>query len=265
MHRGILVVFSLITALILCGGVTAEEPQSIGQKFHFETSYGDEGSKAEQPYWGQAIPLYKEYAGAPRTKLPRPVLSEASLVSAIDQRKSVRSFDDRALDLEVLSRLLLSADGITHTRSGFEMRSAPSGGGLYPIDIYVVASNVKSLADGLYHFQVSDSSLELVSEGQYEEQVHIASNEQAAVGGSPVTIILAARFDRSTVKYSDRGYRYAYMEAGSICQNIYLQATALGLGTVAVGAFNDDALNEFLDIDGVREAALMMMPVGYPR
>ena len=128
----------------------------------------------------------------------------------------------------------------------------------------MVVSGVESLEKGLYHFQVSDSSLELVEAGDFDQRVHVASNEQSAVGDSPVTIIMSARFDRSTAKYSDRGYRYTYMEAGCICQNIYLQATALGMGTVAVGAFNDDALNRLLGIDGRSEAALLMMPVGYP-
>lgn len=265
MYKHTFAVLYLIVALGPVIGVSAEDTGSIGRQFHHETSYGDEGSKARQPFWGGAIPLYKEYPGARKTKLPEPAPSDETLVNAIERRRSVRSFTDQGMDFSTLSRLLSTADGITHSRSGFQMRSAPSGGALYPIDIYVIASNVESLANGLYHFQVSDSSLELVAEGEYEEEVHLASNEQSAVGSSPVTFVLTARFERSTVKYSDRGYRYTYMEAGCICQNIYLQAAALGLGTVAVGAFNDDALNELLGIDGTREAALMIMPVGYPR
>jgi len=85
------------------------------------------------------------------------------------------------------------------------------------------------------------------------------------VGASPVTIILTARFDRTTRKYADRGYRYAYIEVGAICENIYLQAQSLDLGTAAVGAFNDASLNDFLDIDGRSEAAILIMPVGVPR
>jgi len=256
---------ALVAAVVATAWAVAEDTPSIGRRFHHETSYSDEGFKAKQPFWGEALPLYKGYDGASKTKLLPPAPSDATLTDAVNRRKSVRSFSDQPMSLSVLSRLLLTADGITHARSGFAMRSAPSGGALYPIDIYVIASNVESLPNGLYHFQVSDSSLEQVMAGEYEEQVHIASNEQSAVGSSPVTFILTARFERSTVKYSDRGYRYTYMEAGSICQNIYLQATALGLGTVAVGAFNDDALNELLGIEGTREAALMIMPVGYPR
>jgi SagB-type dehydrogenase family enzyme len=241
-----------------------EDVLSIGQRFHYETSYGDSGARAKNPLWGKQVPLYKEYPDVAKIQLPEPGITDASLETVVSQRKSIRSFADKSLTVEQLSRLLVTADGLTHTSGSWQMRSAPSGGALYPIDIYVIVSSVESLAKGLYHFQVSDSSLELVRKGDFAETVHVASNEQTAVGSSPITIIVTARFDRSTAKYSDRGYRYTYMEAGCICQNIYLQATALQLGTVAVGAFNDDSLNGFLDVDGQSEAALLMMPVGFP-
>ncbi len=106
--------------------------------------------------------------------------------------------------------------------------------------------------------------MELVKEGDFSDELHEASSGQGSVGSSPMTAILTARWDRSTVKYADRGYRYTYIEAGCISQNISLQCAAFGLGTVVVGAFNDDRLNEFLGVDGIKEAALLMMPVGWP-
>ncbi|UCG63075.1 MAG: SagB/ThcOx family dehydrogenase [Candidatus Zixiibacteriota bacterium] len=255
---------AMVALAVAAALYASEKEMSIGQRFHYETSYGDAGSKAESPGWGKAVPLYKEYPEATKIELPVPGRTDASLEEVAQQRKSVRSFADRGITLMDLSRLLLTADGLTHGRGDWQMRTAPSGGALYPIDIYVFVSRVETLAAGLYHFQVSDSSLELVTSGDFDERIHVASNEQGAVGNSPITVILTARFDRSTVKYSDRGYRYTYIEAGCICQNVYLQATALGMGTVAVGAFNDDALNELLMIDGRDEAAILMMPVGYP-
>lgn len=256
----------VIFALLLSSSLSASDSSmSIGQKFHHESSYGDEGSKAENPGWGKTVPLYKEYPGAEKVKLPAPVRTEASLEKVVEERQSVRSFSDRSLSLADVSRLLLTADGLTHSRGSWQMRTAPSGGALYPIDIYLIVKKVESLKPGLYHFQVSDSSLELVAGGDFSERIHVASNEQATVGSSPITFVMTARFDRSIVKYSDRGYRYTYMEAGCICQNIYLQATALKMGTVAVGAFNDDALNRLLGVDGVDEAGLLIMPVGYPK
>ncbi|MEW6412562.1 MAG: SagB/ThcOx family dehydrogenase [Candidatus Zixiibacteriota bacterium] len=237
---------------------------SISQRFHHETSYGDEGSKAETPHWGKEVPLYKSYEGAKKIKLEPLAGTGVTLEKALDERKSTRSFAEKHVSLDLVARVLLAADGITHSSRGYQMRTAPSGGALYPIDIYIAAADVESLEDGLYHFHVADSSLDLVKEGDFSSQLHKASNGQAAVGFSPLTVILAARWDRSTVKYSDRGYRYCYIEAGCISQNISLQCAALGLGTVVVGAFNDDRLNEFLGVDPKQEAAILMMPIGWP-
>ena len=209
------------------------------------------------------MPLYKEYPGAKKIKLPRPSFAGAPVETVIRERKSVRSFSDRTVSLEHLAQLLLSADGLTHNLGSYALRAAPSGGALYPVELYVIVTNIEQLDMGLYHLQVADSSRELVKAGHFNRQIHRAANEQSAVGSSPLTVILTSRFDRSTRKYADRGYRYIYMEAGAICENVYLQAGSLGMGTVAVGAFNDRWLNELLEIDGVKEAALLIMPTGF--
>jgi SagB-type dehydrogenase family enzyme len=242
----------------------ADDSLSIGQRFHHETSFDDNGYVGENVRFGDLIAPYKTYEGVPRTKLPTPAELSMAVDEAINRRASVRSFADRAISLEQLSRLLLSAGGITHKRGDWEMRAAPSGGALYPMEIYVVAANVTGLPNGLYHFQVSDSSLEQVKLGNFGERVRTAANDQASVGSSPVTLMMTARFDRSTHKYGDRGYRYTYIETGAVCQNVYLAATSMGMGTVAVGAFNDESANDFLDVDGLNEATLLVMPVGFP-
>lgn len=256
-----------LLGVVLAAPVEAEQEDSmsIGQRFHYETSFGDKGYEGKNIGWGKSVPLYKKYEGAPKVKLPTAAFEGMSVENAIRERRSERYFADRPLSLKQLAQILLSADGVTYSGGGYDFRAAPSGGALYPIEIYVIACNVDALADGLYHFQVSDNSLELVKEGDLGKQIHKAANEQDGVGLSPVTLILTARFDRSTVKYADRGYRYIYIEAGAICENIYLQATSLGMGTVAVGAFNDDAVNRLLGVDGIDEATLLIMPVGFPK
>lgn len=257
-----------VLVVSLAIGARAQEigpdSMSAGARFHFESGFDDDGFRTLHPGWGRQVPLYKTYAGAPKVSLPQPVDDTLPVCVAIHRRASVRSFLGRELPLAVLGRVLQAADGLTTQAEGHVRRAAPSAGGLYPIEIYVVASDVESLTPGLYHFQVRDSTLERLSEEPLAELLHQASNEQRAVGSSPATIILTARFDRVTTKYADRGYRYAYIEAGAVCENIYLQAAALGLGTVVVGAFNDAALSRVLQIDGVREAPIVMMPVGYP-
>jgi SagB-type dehydrogenase family enzyme len=259
--------FVVMLTFVLTAYVNAEQEEnmSIGRRFHYETSFGDQGYKGKDIGWGGQVPLYKEYESASKVKLPTPDFEGLSVEEAIRKRRSERYFADKPMTLEQLAQMLLSAGGITYSSNGWDFRAAPSGGALYPMEIYVIALNVGTLANGLYHFQVSDNTLELIKEGDFGRQIHKASNEQEAVGTSPVTLILTARFDRSTVKYGDRGYRYIYIEAGAICENIYLEATSLGLGTVAVGAFHDDALNRLLEIDGINEAALLVMPVGIPR
>jgi SagB-type dehydrogenase family enzyme len=257
----------LFLALLLSAVSLRGEPEdtlSVGQLFHHGTSYDEDGLKGENLTWGKEMPLYKQYPEALRTMLPRPLYRGMTVETAIAGRKSVRSFSDRAITLEQLSNMLHSAYGITHSWSGYDFRAAPSAGALYPIELYVVASEVEELNAGLYHYQVSDSSLELLREGDLREELYRICIEQGAVEKARVNIIITARFARSTGKYSDRGYRYTYMECGAVCENIYLQATSLRLGTVAIGAFTDDKLNELLGIDGKDEAALLVMPVGVP-
>ncbi|MEW5925440.1 MAG: SagB/ThcOx family dehydrogenase [Candidatus Zixiibacteriota bacterium] len=258
------VIFVIAFFLIFTAYAGEDENMSIGEQFHYQTSFGDSGFKGKNINYGSELPLYKKYENTPVVYLPSLDTGTISVEKAIDSRKSVRSFTEMPLNIRQIARILQSADGITHTQSGYEMRTAPSGGALYPVDIYLAAFEVDDLKPGLYHFQVSDNSLELVKEGNFREQLYSASHEQDVVNLGRASIIMTARFDRSTRKYADRGYRYTYMEAGAICQNIYLQATALGLGTTAVGAFNDDALNKMLEIDGKEEAALLIMPIGHP-
>lgn len=255
----------MIASLFVPGSVVSTETEdtlTIGQRFHYETGFGESGFRVAMAGWGKSLPLYKKYEQAPKIKLPVPTFEGRNVERAIRERRSRRRFTDQPMTLEELAQILLSADGITHS-DGSIKRAAPSAGALYPIDIYIAASGVISLENALYHFQVSDSSLELIKEGDLSSSLHLAANKQGAIGSSPCTIILTARFDRSTMKYADRGYRYAYLEAGAICQNIYLQVASLELGTCAVGAFNDDVLNELLEIDGVSEAALLLLPIGH--
>jgi SagB-type dehydrogenase family enzyme len=260
-----LLLITFVAPAIAMVNADGEKEMSIGQRFHHETSFGDSGFKGPQPRFGRQLPLYKIYEDVEKVDLPVSELTDLTVEQAIGARRSKRSFKKEPLSLPQLARLLLSADGITASSQGHAFRAAPSGGALYPIEIYVLVHDVTDLADGLFHFQVSDTSLELVQQGDFSAEIHRASHDQESVGSSPVTLILTARFERSTAKYADRGYRYTYLEAGAISENIYLQAISLGLGTVAVGAFNDDATNRLIGIDGVAEASLLIMPVGKTR
>ncbi|MBO8174203.1 MAG: SagB/ThcOx family dehydrogenase [Thermococcus sp.] len=192
--------------------------------------------------------------------LPEPKLKgDISVEEAIAKRRSIRYYKDKPLTLEQLSQLLWAAQGITEEKRKF--RAAPSAGATYPFEIYVVVGNVEGLEPGIYHYDPFKHSLTLIKEGDYRKQLQAAALNQQWVGKAAIDIVLVAFYERTTKYYGERGYRYVYMEAGHIGQNIYLQATALGLGTVAVGAFYDEEVAKILETDG---DPVYIFPVGVP-
>lgn len=243
---------------------TQESIMSIGPRFQQETCYDSGGLVGQSTSYGARVPEFKNYADAKLLKLPSGVSGALSVDDAIHRRKSVRSYSEKPVRLEQLARLLIAANGVTQTDSRLTHRSVPSAGALNPLEVYAVVSRVTGLASGLYHFKVQDTSLELITEGELGSKLQTAALGQEPVANAPLALVITARFDRTTQKYADRGYRYVYMEVGSAMQNVYLQATSLGLGTVAVGAFEDGRVNELLGLDGQAESALLIMPVGEP-
>jgi len=222
------------------------------------------GQEKKATTGGEEMSLYKTYKHAPRTPLMAPVAGGMTVETAIKARRSVRTFADKPLTLAQVSQILLSAYAITQRRGDEDHRAVPSAGAMYPLDIYLFAHHVDSLAPGLYHFQVFDSTLELVKAGDFSEAIHEAVNDQQTVGSSPATLIITATYGRITPRYGDRGQQYAHMEVGAVCQNVYLQTTSLGLGTCAVGAFDDEAVIRLLEIGRRREVPMLVMPVGVP-
>lgn len=193
-------------------------------------------------------------------KLPEPTLKgEMSVEEAISRRRSVREYKDAPLTLSELGQLLWAAQGITLPSKGF--RAAPSAGATYPLELYVSVreGGVEGLSAGIYHYDPFTHSLTLVKAGDFSLEIYRAALSQEWVREAPVCIIIAADFSRTTSRYGARGERYVYMEAGHVGQNIYLQATALGLGTVAVGAFYDDQLKSVV---GCSEDPIYLFPVG---
>ncbi len=190
-------------------------------------------------------------------KLPEPRKdSNFSLEMAINERRSIRTYKDAPLTLKEVSQLLWAAQG--KVASG--KRAAPSAGATYPMEIYLIAGNVEDLSPGLYKYILDDHSLFLVKEGDLRKAVSERALRQDMILKAPITIVISAVFERTRARYGARAERYVYMEAGHIGQNIYLQATALGLGTVAVGAFIDDEVKRVL---GIKEEPLYLFPVGW--
>ena len=184
--------------------------------------------------------------------------SDFSVEQSMLLRRSVRSFPDEPLTLQEVSQLLWAVQGITDFMG---RRTAPSAGALYPLEIYVVVGNVQDLSPGVYKYKPGPHSLEKVMDGDVRAELAGASLGQTSVRQGAVSFVITAIYERVTVKYGDRGVRYVHLEAGHATQNVCLQATALSLGTVTVGAFSDEQVTEVLNLP-VEEKPLYVLPVG---
>jgi len=197
---------------------------------------------------------------AERVKLPSPMLdSGTSIEKALLKRRSVREYGHEPLTLPEISQLLWAAQGVTERKEG--LRAAPSAGALYPLEVYLVAGDVDGIEQGVYKYKPHGHELVKVVEGDKRMDIYRASLYQEPVKDAPALIVISAIYQRTTIKYGERGIRYVHMEVGHAAENVYLQAVALNLGTVVVGAFHDEdvrkALNMLKD-----ETPLYVMPVG---
>lgn len=182
-----------------------------------------------------------------------------SVEEAILNRRSIREYSDKSLSLEEVSQILWAAQGITHSTAG--LRSAPSAGALYPLEIYLAASNVDGIKAGLYKYSPQTHTIKLISEGDKRNEIANAALRQDAITNSAAIVIVTAVYERTSVRYRERTERYVHMEAGHVGQNIYLQAVTRDIGTVAIGAFYDDKMKETLSLPE-KEAPLVLYPLG---
>jgi len=195
-------------------------------------------------------------------KLPAPRQdSKTSVESALRRRRSVREFRKEALTLAEVSQLLWAAQGITDPEG---KRTAPSAGALYPLEVFLVAGGQDELPAGVYRYRPQGHDLIPVVEGDQRAKLAAAALEQDWLNDAPVTIAIAAVYERTARKYKQRAERYVLMEVGHVAQNLHLQAVALELGTVVVGAFDDAEVKRVLTL-AVNEEPLCLMPVGKPR
>lgn len=194
-------------------------------------------------------------------RLPK---TEASLGHPLEQllarRRSVRDYADRPVSLAKLSCLLWAAQGITHPEG---LRTAPSAGALYPLELYLAAGAVTGLAPGSYRYLPSDNALAPVLPGDRRTALAAAALDQTWLADAALTLVFAARPERTTRKYGRRGIQYVYLEAGHAAQNVLLMALALGLRAVVVGAFEDERVAAAVGL-AAEEVPLYLLPVGQP-
>jgi len=196
-------------------------------------------------------------------KLPPPQLKgKMSLEEAIASRRSVRKYRSEPLTPSQLSQLLWSAQGITGAGG---LRAAPSAGATYPLEIFVFIGKqaIEGLQAGIYHYDVVSHSLVLHQPGDLRKELARAALDEGFIANAPLDIVICALYPRTSYRYGRRGERYVHMEMGHVGENIHLQAVALGLATVEVGAFDDEGVREVL---GVEEQIkpLYIMPIGKP-
>ncbi len=189
--------------------------------------------------------------------LPAPLVdSDISIEEALLQRRTVRSYSQGALTLAQVGQILWSAQGITSSEG---KRTAPSAGALYPIKVYVVIGDVEGLPPGVYLYVPASHSLVKTLDG--DSRNALARTSQSEVKEAPADIVITAVYNEIMKHYGDRSYRYVHMEAGHVSQNIYLQAVSLEMGTVAIGAFDDNIVRKVLGLSP-EEEPLYIMPVG---
>jgi SagB-type dehydrogenase family enzyme len=196
-------------------------------------------------------------------KLPFPnPQGKVSVEEAISKRRSVRRFRAQPLSLAQLSQLLWSAQGITGTGG---QRAAPSAGATYPLEIFVAIGEhgIESLAAGIYHYQVDSHSLSLHLSGDLRQKLADTALGQSFIANCPVNMVVCALHPRTAYRYGRRGERYVHMEVGHVGQNVSLQAVALGLATIMVGAFEDEEVRKVLKIEE-QIKPLYIIPVGKP-
>ena len=239
----------------------------IGERYHQETKYspGRMGSALD---WQNMPEPHKNSASPISTiALPEPRIDQAPNVwEVLGRRRSTRAFSsNRSLSTDLLSSLLWATQGLTAKVGDWYFRAAPSAGALYPIETYILARSVEGLEPGIYHFRPHAFDLEFIKRGDFAVLLADAALGQDMIGQAQATFIWTAIVARSMWKYRQRAFRYIYMDAGHIGQNLYLAGTAAGLGVCAVGAFFDDQVNDLIGLDGVEEITVYLAAVGWPK
>ena len=192
-------------------------------------------------------------------ELPEPDrIGGVPLETALQKRRSHRAYSDEPLAVGEVSQILWAAYGVTDPRG---LRTAPSAGALYPLEVYLVAGDVEDIPPGVYRYRPHDHDLSMVLEGDVRPRIYDASLRQSFIRDAPALLVISAAYARTTDRYGERGERYVQMEAGHAGQNVLLAAACLDLGAVPVGAFDDGGVKRGLNMPE-EEAPLYIIALG---
>jgi SagB-type dehydrogenase family enzyme len=242
-------------------------PQNIGEEFMEQTRYRYQSPSAQS----QSLPrppleLVPE-PGQALVDLPDPkslVVPLCDLRQLIEDRHSLRSYTEKALTLAELSYLLWCTQGVKEvTKHPITLRTVPSAGSRHAFETYLLVNRVEGLAPGIYRFLAIEHKLVVISlEPGLAEALTAACHKQGQVKHSAVTFVWVAVRERMAWRYGTRGYRYLHLDAGHVCQNLYLAAESIQCGVCAIAAYDDDELNHLLHIDGVELFAIYLAALG---
>jgi SagB-type dehydrogenase family enzyme len=229
----------------------------IGQDFQSGTSY-------TAPDGGDLPRLEPAGPGAEPVELPAVEGEGRGLIEVLAARRSERRYSGEALTPAQLATLCWAAQGVTKVVGQHHLRAAPSAGALYAVDLYAALPGPEPQA-GIYRYAPEKHKLVPVLRGEAVAALAAAALDQKFMKRSSVIFLMTAHPERSIWKYEDRSWRYFYLDAGHIGENIMLAAESLGLASCGIGAFYDTAVNQLLVLDGVEEMPLYMVAVGKPR
>jgi SagB-type dehydrogenase family enzyme len=240
--------------------------KNVGDDFQTETKYVRGKSLGGNLNWADKPDIYKTYPSSNTVQLPNQFQEvNRDFTKVLQRRKSVRVFSTQLLSQVDLAFLLWASTGIQRIEHGYEFRTAPSAGALYPIETYIAANNVEDVKEGIYHYNIKNHLLEEVKTGDFGEDLAHAALDQTMCATASVVFIWTGVFRRSKWKYAQRAYRYVYLDAGHIAENLALAAASIACGSCQVGAFFDDEINSIIGIDGTDESAICLSVVGYPK
>jgi SagB-type dehydrogenase family enzyme len=265
--------FEAIDRLLLSQGETALweifHENSKMSRYERHPTYGVHPSDEDIVQTMLELRRVKPYTDRPKVVLPTQVPpSTHDFDDVLWARTSARALAAEPIELEQLAKVLFMSYAVTRTNEGTHFprpfRIVPSGGALYPLELYVVAVRVEGLAAGLYHYDSEDHSLDVLRVGDEIERVAEFFFQPDLAANSAAIVLVSAVFQRSDFKYGDRGYRFVLLEAGHLGQNAVLCAQELGLGAATIGGFLDRDVDRYLGFDGLSESTIYVVVLGRP-
>ncbi len=239
---------------------------SLGQLFLEATKYQNMDKSNQEK--GKPQPVLERPCEGRKIELPSIDLTEmdGSLNQLIIQRRSLRNYADKAMTFKQLAYLLFVTQGIKQKNEKVTLRTVPSAGARHAFDTYLLVNHVEGLESGLYRYlALEDAVVKISSDPTLKDTLTNACLGQKMIASSAVTFFWVADIERMTYRYGERGYRYLHLDAGHVCQNLYLSAEAIGAGTCAVGAFDDDRINSILGLNLDEQFTIYIAPVGFKK